>query len=84
MKAAAPPDCHNLGLGQRINSDAVVIDLAIVRAKQADDVLEHNALAAAAGADDDQRMPLVNVQIDAVQHDESAEALVEVAKPDDL
>ncbi len=50
-------------------------DFAAVGPEKSDDVLEHHALAAAAGAEHDERLALFDRQIDLVQHDEVAEAL---------
>src|SRR5205823_4466625 len=61
---------------------AVEPDLARVGTQQPDDVLEHHALARAAGADDDQALSGVDGERQVVQHDQSAETLVDVFEVD--
>ena len=58
---------------------AVNVDFAGVGGDEADQVLEQNALAAAAHADDGDRLPFLDGEIHAVQDAEGAEALLQIA-----
>ena len=73
----------SLRLGEQVDAATVEIDLAFVRLKQPHHVFEHHALAAAAGADDHQTLALLDLEIDAVEHDLAAEALGDVSELDE-
>ncbi len=61
---------------------AVDLDRAGVGLQQPDDVLQEHALARPRGADDDHRLALGDVEVDAVQHHLGAERLLETPDGD--
>src|SRR5208282_2588756 len=58
---------------------ALNADLAAVRGEQADEMLEEDAFAAAAGADDDQGLAFLDGEAHALEDAERSEALFQIA-----
>src|SRR5207237_631536 len=66
-----------------IDALAVEPDFATVGPEQADDVLQQDAFAGAAGADDDQAFAGLNGKGHVVQHDVPAEGFIDVFEMDE-
>src|SRR5271166_6625097 len=77
------PDPAKLAFGEGDDALAVDDDIALIRFHEADDVLEQDALATAAAADDDQSLAGGDVEIEALEHLLIAKLLPEVADGDE-
>ncbi len=75
---------HCLARAAADPGDILSVDqyLAFVRTQDAENALDGHGFPGTRAADDDQRVPAVEDQIDAVQHDFRAEAFLDTAKLD--
>ncbi len=76
------PDAVQLRAPQSQYALAVNLDLAAIRLQEPDDVLEQNALAFAAGADDGRDLALGDLKVEAVQDLLGAEGFMYVGQLD--
>ena len=80
--AEATADDVQLALAQPHDLFAVDLDRTRVRLHQPEDVLQEDALARAARSQHDDRLPLADVEVDAVEHLLLAQPLAESADRD--
>ena len=73
------PHRHPISFAEQVGAVAVEPYLSFIGFEQSDDMLENDALAAAAGDDDDQTFPVLHVQIQMIQNELTPESLDDVA-----
>src|SRR5208283_1959618 len=77
-----PADLQQLALVEARHAAAVNANLALVGGDQADEVLEEDAFAAAAGADNDDGLAFLDREGHALENGHRAEALFQIAHLD--
>jgi hypothetical protein len=71
---------HPFSFAERVGAFAVKPHFPGIGLKQSDDVLEDHALAAPAGADDDEAFPFIHMQIQMIQDQLAPESLDDASK----